>query len=302
MKNEDDALRADLVAATERDLPGEEFVDRVMETIEEGGGERVLSAAAPAPRLRRVVGLAAAAIVLGVGVWAATTGRLLQEPAAGAAAAGAAADGVELPPARTGVAGIEPIRITVTKDVEISMDGRRGLSLDQLRSLLFAAVGALAPGECSERDVILRIDRGVRWREVQWVMQACADPDIRLYRLHFAVAGEDGAALLPVFLPHDRSLAGSRRLIENPKATIVLKRTKSESQTRIVLLDRPVGVGDQGFRSLGDQLAAVFRDTPRTVEVNAWADVPYEEVVRAVDLARTAGAAMVTFVGTAPPK
>ena len=38
----------------------------------------------------------------------------------------------------------------------------------------------------SEIFVLIRCDQDVRWREVQWVMQACADPEVRIYKLQFA--------------------------------------------------------------------------------------------------------------------
>lgn len=39
----------------------------------------------------------------------------------------------------------------------------------------------------SELFVLLRADVGARWQDVQWVMQAFADPKIRVYKLQFAV-------------------------------------------------------------------------------------------------------------------
>ena len=38
----------------------------------------------------------------------------------------------------------------------------------------------------SELFVLIRADRRSRWQDVQWVMQVCADPDIRIYKLQFA--------------------------------------------------------------------------------------------------------------------
>ena len=46
----------------------------------------------------------------------------------------------------------------------------------------------------SEVYVLIRCDRDIPWKEVQWVMQACADPRVRIYKLQFATAewsGED---------------------------------------------------------------------------------------------------------------
>jgi len=42
------------------------------------------------------------------------------------------------------------------------------------------------PMRPSEVFALIRCDEKIRWREVQWVMQACADPDVRIYKLQFA--------------------------------------------------------------------------------------------------------------------
>ena len=44
------------------------------------------------------------------------------------------------------------------------------------------------PSQPSEIFVLIRCDKDIRWREVQWVMQACADPAVRIYKLQFATA------------------------------------------------------------------------------------------------------------------
>jgi biopolymer transport protein ExbD len=38
----------------------------------------------------------------------------------------------------------------------------------------------------SELYVLVRADKDSRWQDVQWLMQACADPGIRVYKLQFA--------------------------------------------------------------------------------------------------------------------
>jgi biopolymer transport protein ExbD len=40
--------------------------------------------------------------------------------------------------------------------------------------------------KASELFVLIRADKNSRWQDVQWVMQACADPGIRVYKLQFA--------------------------------------------------------------------------------------------------------------------
>jgi biopolymer transport protein ExbD len=38
----------------------------------------------------------------------------------------------------------------------------------------------------SELYILIRADVKSRWQDVQWVMQACADPKIKVYKLQFA--------------------------------------------------------------------------------------------------------------------
>jgi biopolymer transport protein ExbD len=38
----------------------------------------------------------------------------------------------------------------------------------------------------SEVFVLIRCDRDIAWREAQWVMQACADQTVRIYKIQFA--------------------------------------------------------------------------------------------------------------------
>ena len=43
----------------------------------------------------------------------------------------------------------------------------------------------------SEVYVLIRADKKARWQDVQWVMQACADPKIKVYKLQFATTNPD---------------------------------------------------------------------------------------------------------------
>jgi biopolymer transport protein ExbD len=47
------------------------------------------------------------------------------------------------------------------------------------------------PMQPSEVFALIRCDQDIRWREVQWVMQACAHPDVRIYKLQFATSKPD---------------------------------------------------------------------------------------------------------------
>ena len=43
-----------------------------------------------------------------------------------------------------------------------------------------------AQPRASDLFILIRADRRSRWQDVQWVMQVCADPKIRVYKLQFA--------------------------------------------------------------------------------------------------------------------
>ena len=62
--------------------------------------------------------------------------------------------------------------------------------LDKLKEHLFIHADTQRdmdhPSQPSEIFVLIRCDQDIRWREVQWVMQACADPAVRIYKLQFA--------------------------------------------------------------------------------------------------------------------
>jgi len=211
MKRDDEKLGEDLRAAAGRDLPGEEFDARVMQAIEGGGGEQVLSVDHRASRWRGFR-LAAAAVLLALGVWAVASGQFVREETGGGDAAGAKppAD-IELPRAETAEPWPEPIRIAVTHEEKIRILGR-SVDFDGLHKALLAETkgthNASRPSRPSERPMVLLADRQVRWRTVQWVLQACADPSVRLYKIHFATAGEDGEVrVMPSFLPLDRGVS-----------------------------------------------------------------------------------------------
>lgn len=80
-----------------------------------------------------------------------------------------------------------------TKDVEVKIKGKI-FKLDALKEELFIhAETKRDPTDSSgnspsEIFVLIRCDKDIRWREVQWVMQACADPAVRIYKLQFATA------------------------------------------------------------------------------------------------------------------
>jgi biopolymer transport protein ExbD len=46
------------------------------------------------------------------------------------------------------------------------------------------------PPQGSKIFVLIRADRSTPWQEVQWIMQDCADPNVRIWKLQFATRDE----------------------------------------------------------------------------------------------------------------
>lgn len=105
------------------------------------------------------------------------------------------------------------------------------------------------------------------------------------------------------YLPKDRGLAKTKiKLDETTKITVELKRTETEDHTRVKLLDQEIGMDEQGFRALKQriqQIASSNKELPG--EINAWAEVPHADVVRAIDCFMAAKVSDITFVGAPPP-
>ena len=67
---------------------------------------------------------------------------------------------------------------------------QQDMALEHLRvelRKLVATVGREPDTGASRAMVLLRGDRTAKWKYVQWIMQVCADPQIKIYKLHFAV-------------------------------------------------------------------------------------------------------------------
>ena len=58
---------------------------------------------------------------------------------------------------------------------------------DALRRLQGQDSNWIEPDGASKVPVMIHADWGAKWKYVQWVMQACADPAIKIYKIQFAV-------------------------------------------------------------------------------------------------------------------
>lgn len=77
---------------------------------------------------------------------------------------------------------------SLASDDPVVQDG----AIQSLRRVLFDLVkdagrDAREPDGASKIPVLVHADWGAKWKYVQWVMQACAHPDIKIYKIHFAV-------------------------------------------------------------------------------------------------------------------
>jgi len=324
MSNQDEKLRRDLTDAFDDDDPGADFDQRVMADIEGGGGEHEISALDLSPRRSRKwilwVGVAAASILLMVYFGSRRIPIDISGPNAaggdGEEAVPAPAETIELPVCLSTGKFKPELHIYVTKDEKVIVDGKV-LNWSGLTKALRAFLKdkkSTGPLKTFGNGVLICGDRRVRWRVIQWVMQWCAAPDVRLWNLAIQVEAEAGRATLPVPLPKGRGLtlpgdqnhglAGLADRLESPPPpvlTVTLQRKKGEAHTRVKLLGSEIGVDEQGLEVLRQRAAQIVRNIPEiSGEVNALAWVPFADVVRAVDCLRQAGCDRITFVG-APP-
>jgi biopolymer transport protein ExbD len=303
MRQSDDDLERDLRDAFDGDDPGSAFDRKVMDQVAEGGGEVEISARGP--RSSRKLGWfllagAAAAVLLAV--------FLRGVPGRGGFAGESTGEGgPNLPTARTAESFEASITISVLKNEKVIVGGKvldwAGLKASLAKSVTEREEETRAVSSLPywvDIPVLIAADREVRWRVIQWVMQTCADPDVRLGNLAFKVKSTDCTAALPVHLPRDRGLA--IRTEAPPKLTVTLKRKRGETRTTMEVGGEEIGGGEPGFERLANRSKLFFQYTAEfTAEIHAWAMVPHGEVVRAVDILRQNGSREITFIGAPPP-
>ncbi len=210
---------------------------------------------------------------------------------------------VELPSSSTGILPTDKnraVEVGVEADSTLWIAGKQ-VGLDSLRERLFIQADLSRawdhPSQPSNTPAVITADGRVRWRTVQYVMQACADPAVRIWKIHFAVTTPDGEGTLDVPLPRDRGIM-SREMQpeEKPKFKVELKRIRGEQVTRVELMGQRLGTDD--FDRLARLLEGMVEEFPdATVELHAWAAVPFHHVVLALDQIRGVGIKEITFIG-----
>jgi biopolymer transport protein ExbD len=146
----------------------------------------------------------------------------------------------------------------------------------------------------SKLHVVLRADRDVPWQDMQWVLQACADPRIRVYRILFAAVPEDGGAegAMALFLPKD----------VGPQSGSAAPPVRAQLPVRLrVKGDSPGPTG----RALYAALAKTMKERAGEfgpASLDADPDVATGSVLESVDALLRWGAKGVHLKGTTPAK
>jgi len=148
---------------------------------------------------------------------------------------------------------------------------------------------AVAPDGSRNTDVLLRIDRHVPWAVVAHVLQTAAHPDRKLWRIFYAVDGEDGRGegTMAVFLPQ----VGCGERID-PDIDVVHVRLRSKE-----------GGEPAETAALADALVTRL-PTPKSVlhlTLVARRFTPYEHIIGAMDAALRAGAIGLVLEGLPRP-
>jgi len=190
------------------------------------------------------------------------------------------------------------VEVGVLADGTLWIAGKEG-GLSRLKEVLFMHADLSRdeehPSQPSNTPVLITADERVRWRVVQYVMQAGADPAVRMWKLNLAVSTPDGERVLDIPIPNDRG----RSLAQTRRFKIELKRIKGDQATRVEMDGAALGPDD--FDYLAEMLEVKIENYPdATAELHAWAWVPLRHVVLALDKIRGVGIKDITFIG-APP-
>jgi len=207
----------------------------------------------------------------------------------------------------------ELLEILVAKDGRLTLGGKE-VDIRQLTMKLLVWAERSRdlehPFQPSHMPIVIHASRDARWQQLQWTMQAAADPDVRIWRIYFATRMRDGKfAYVPVFLPtHRGGGSGGMDVGGLPprgrkRVEVELKRKRDDTVTRLKFSGRDFGRGDTGFYLLRTYLDRFLRDSadPLYGRINAWAATPFQDVVNAIAVYRAAGMGELTFVGAPPP-
>ncbi len=217
----------------------------------------------------------------------------------------AAGDDVALPVVGT-VGALPPtdtrLVVRVSREGWIRVPAQQNpLSLLALRRYLkdrAAPARLREPDGSSRLDVVLDVDATIPWIVTQWIMQTCAAPEIKIYKLWLgARTAHDGRGAITTVLPKDRGLAPTPHFpgdFIKHKIKVFKRRGAGASNLRAVY-----AALDRRQRATGSRADTVFEIVAPPPLGGA---VPHGYVVQLVDACLAAGARSIVFEGAANPR
>lgn len=215
--------------------------------------------------------------------------------------------GAELTLARVGTVGTvgagpdapAPLVISVTREGWIRLPDRHGpVSLEEVASWLahMSADATLRAMDGSSRlAALLDVDETIPWIVTQWILQACAHPEVRIHRIWLGAQTSDGAASGALFLPLPRDRGLTATPIDPGLVAPVVHRVK------LFRLDGRGPASDPAafFERLAQRRQAAGGSRPPTLEIVVppphGAGVPHGFVVQVLDACLATGPAHLTL-------
>jgi len=295
----DDKLARELREVYGRDLPGDEFDQAVMDrTLADSGGEHEVALGAPSGRRWWPFVAAAAVVLLIVGVWRLAAPEPVQPK-------------IQCNLPSLAAPGNERIVVSVDAEGKTSVGGMV-LSPEELKKYL-----TLRVNECrkdkdpQETYLYIKGDAKVGSGHITKLLEVCADHPFGIREFQFAsgevISVTDGGWNVepdPDPPIEDRPAVPPAKSV---KVKVVLKWEKGDTSTQVWLGDRNLGCDDEGFTALDSALeklttglAAAGQDLPMSGEIHAWAHVPHNHVIRAIDALMKVDITDITFIGTPP--
>jgi biopolymer transport protein ExbD len=191
--------------------------------------------------------------------------------------------------------------VAVTREGGLYARGR-AFDLEALTDYLFKHAEIKrdmdAPSNPSKTNVLITGDARAPWRAVRSVMAACADPQVRIYRVYWSTETPEGEERrIDVLLPKDLGLAPTR-----PDATpqVGIQVDPGVGSAGMLLRSgrNEFGRGAEGLAKLAKLLTTHARKNPGLRAVlECAAELPFGDVVKVLQAVRSAGVGDVRFTG-----
>ncbi len=201
-------------------------------------------------------------------------------------------------------AGPGRVVISVTREGWLRVPGvAKPLSLHDLQQYLKTRTRDPAlrePDGSSRVDALLDIDKTIPWTVTQWIMQTCAHPESKIYKIWFGAQTQDGASgAIASMLGKDRGLAPTpafpREFIKHKLKVFKIARFKQPSGLRALYWALKKRHDASARRQRPEAKFEIVAPPPKG------GAVPHGYVVQMVDVCLAVGARDIIFEGSAAP-